>query len=143
MGQAHHRPAGGGLAAHALGVDGDVDRARGRAQDEQRGAQARRRGRQPGQHGRAAEGGERRRQRRRAPPVDECPGQAHREQGAGADAQQRDAELAVVDAGVRLHRGQRGAPRAPEDAEGGEAAQHAYPPGHPSRLPTRAGADAR
>ena len=52
-------------------------------------------------------------------------------------------ELAVVDAGVRLHRGQRGAPGAPEDAEGGEAAQHAHPPGHPSRLPTRAGADAR
>ena len=74
VGEAQHGPAGGGLAAHALGVDGDVHRAGGRAQDEQRRAQAGRRGRQPGQRGRPAEGGERRRQRRRAPAVDERPG---------------------------------------------------------------------
>ena len=72
------------------------------------------------------------RQRGRAPVVDERPGRAHRHEGTGADAQQRDAELAVVDAGVRLHGGQRRAPGAPEGAEGGEAAQHTHPPGHPS-----------
>ena len=46
VGQAHQRACRRGLAAHALGVDGDVDRPRCRAQDEQRGAQARRRGRE-------------------------------------------------------------------------------------------------
>ena len=157
MGQAQHRAARGGLGAHALGVDGDVDRPGGRAQDEQRRAQARGRGRQPGERGRAREGGERRRERGPAPAVDERPRQAHRKQGAGADAQQGDPELAVVDAGVRLHRGQRGAPCAPEDAEGGEAAQHprrpatrpAYQPLSPSpspgwtATPLRGGADAR
>ena len=35
-----------------------------------------------------------------------------------------------IDAGVRLDRGQRRAPRAPEGTEGGEAAEHAHPRGH-------------
>jgi hypothetical protein len=128
--QAHHRTPGCGLAAHALGVDGHVDRARGRAEHEQRRTQRERRGGQPGQRRRGRERDERRRQRRRAPAIDRGARQAHREQRAGADAQQRHPELAVVDPRVRLHRRQRSAPRAPEGTEGGEAAQDTHAPGH-------------
>ena len=78
-----------------------------------------------------------RRQRRSAPAVDERPGRAHRGERARADAQQGHAELPVVDARVRLDRGQRRAPGAPEGAEGGKAAEHAYTPGH-DRPPTPA-----
>ena len=130
VGEAQHGPAAARLGARALGVDRDVDRAGGRAQDEQGGAQGRRGGGQPWKHRRPGERGQHRRQRRGAPPVDERPRPAHRGERAGADEQQGHAQLPVVHAGVRLDRGQRGAPGAPEGAEGGKAAQHAYPSGH-------------
>ena len=138
VGQAHHRAAGGRLAAHALGVDGDVDRAGRRPEDEQRGAQRRGRGRQPRQHRRRGEGAERRRQCRRAPAIEDPARQPHREQRARADAQQRQPELPVADARVVLDRRQRRSPAAPERAEGGEAAQHPQPSRRCDRSPCHA-----
>ena len=64
------------------------------------------------------------------------------EASAPADAQQRDAELPVVDAGVPRLGSRAGvcAPGTPEGAEGGEAAQHAHPPDHDrARYPPRDG----
>jgi hypothetical protein len=138
VGQAHHRAAGGRLAAHALGVDGDVDRAGRRPEDEQRGAQRHGRGRQPRQRRCRGEGAERRRQCRRAPPIQDPARQPHREQRARADAQQRHTELPIADARVVLHRRQRRSPAAPEGAEGGEAAQHPQPSRRCDRSPCHA-----
>ena len=143
VGQAHHRPAGRGLAAHALGVDGHVDRARGRAQDEQGGAQGRRRRRQPGERGGRREDRQRGGQGGRAPAVDERPGRAHAGQRARADAQQRDAQLPVVDARVRLHRGQGRAPAPQKAPKAAKPQSTRTRPAMTRPLPARSPVDAR
>ena len=55
-----------------------------------------------------------------APAVERPPDQQHRRQRARTDEQQREAELAVIDAGLVLDARDRRAPGAPERAEGGE-----------------------
>ena len=52
--------------------------------------------------------------------VERAPGQQHRRQRARADEQQREPELAVIDARLVLDARDRRAPRAPERAERGE-----------------------
>ena len=121
MGARDDRALGELLRAAGDGVHRHVGRAAGRAREGEAGAEGDEVVRGERERGaREAERGDQARGDPQTPAVKCPPGQQHRRQRTHPDEQQRQTELAVVDAGLVLDARDRGAPRAPEGAEGGE-----------------------
>jgi hypothetical protein len=127
--EVHQRASRCDLLVDAGRVGGDVDGAGGDADQEQRDAERDRRAGQRGQKTGHAEQPHRNRKHRAAAAVDELAGQAHREQRAEPDHQQRQAQLRIGGRRRGLHGGHERSPAAPEGAECGERGQRAAPAG--------------